>query len=175
MSLISLTDWSLTPGPLSDPPPSSVALRDIEQYPPEVVAEAILAFDGMRLKRPAEPTWWDWLARWDQGERWIEVGFTLFDIEPPAWGGSGLEGQCELADMLGLLAVVRQRVPACWMHNTLCEIHSPESFARVARAEPGATPDRSRHCGPSEKNVTQAAPAEELSRYPAEGKRYEPR
>lgn len=133
MGRISLANWALIPGPLSDPPASSVGLDDIEQYRPEVVAEAILAFPGMRLQHPAEPTWWDLLARWDESDRWIEVGFTLFDIEPPAWGGSVLDGRCELADILGFWAMVRGRVPACWMHNTHCEMHTPESFERVAQ------------------------------------------
>ena len=45
--------------------------------------------------------------------------------------GSGwvLEGLCEVEDVLALWSVVRQAVPGAWMHNTLCEIHSPESFA----------------------------------------------
>jgi hypothetical protein len=137
MGLIDLEDWLLIPGPLADPPPSSVAMDDITEYPPEAVADAILAFPGVGLAHPADPTWWDWVARWEHGGRWIEVGFTLFDIDPPAWGGSGLRGQCELADILDLWAFVRGRVPACWMHNTLCEIHSPESFARVVRASKG--------------------------------------
>ena len=132
MSMIDLMDWSLIPGPLADPPLSSVALADITLYSPELVADAILAFPSMRLWHPAEPTWWAWTARWELDARWIEVEFTLFDIEPPAWGGSGLSGDCELEDVLGLWAAVRSRAPACWMHNTLCEIHSPESFARVA-------------------------------------------
>jgi len=136
MGLIDLRDWSLIPGPLASPPATSLALDSIVEYPPEAVAAAVLAFPGMHLTHPADPTWWDWVARWEQDGRWIDVEFTLFDVEPPAWGGSGLRGQCELADVLALWAAVRGRVPACWMHNTLCEIHSPESFARVVQAEP---------------------------------------
>ena len=81
MALINLKDWSLVPGPLADPPPSSVHLQDIAAYPPRLVAEAFLAFPGMRVRHPAEPTWWNWIARWEQCERWIEVGFTLFEVE----------------------------------------------------------------------------------------------
>src|SRR5947209_11265269 len=117
MALINLKDWSLVPGPLADPPPSSVHLQDIAAYPPRLVAEAFLAFPGMRVRHPAEPTWWNWIARWEQCERWIEVGFTLFEVEPPAWGGSDLRGHCTVSDILGLWRAVRSRVPACWMHN----------------------------------------------------------
>lgn len=139
--MVNLQDWSLSAGPLAHPPASSLVLEDIVLYPPEIVADAILSYPGMRLKHPADPTWWDWVARWDERGRWIEVGFTLFDTDPPAWGGSGLDGCCELTDILELWSTVRNRVPACWMHNTLCEIHTPESFAKVVHAEPSAAPD----------------------------------
>lgn len=139
--MVDLKDWSLSAGPLTNPPASSLVLEDIVLYPPEIVADSILSFPGIRLKHPADPTWWDWVARWDECGRWIEVGFTLFDTDPPAWGGSVLEGCCELTDILELWSTVRSRVPACWMHNTLCEIHTPESFAKVVQAEPTAAPD----------------------------------
>ena len=128
--LIDLGDWSLIPGPLVDPPPSSLTLDDIVEYPPELVAEAILAMPGMRLIQPAA-TWWDWRAAWQQDERSIQVDFTLFDIEPPAWGGSGLAGKCDLDDLRRLWETVRKRAPACWFHNASCEIHSWESFAML--------------------------------------------
>src|SRR5215208_6439805 len=123
MGLIDLSHWSLIPGPLANPPADSLALTDIVEYDPAVVAETILEFPGMRLQHPAEPTWWEWVARWEEGERWVELDLTLFDIEPPAWGGSGLHGHCEVTDILGIWMAVRRRVPACWMHNDNCEIH----------------------------------------------------
>lgn len=132
MSLLDLQDWSLVPGPHDHAPSSSLNLHEITLYAPELVAEAILALPGMKLAHRADPTWWDSSARWEQDGRWIEVGITLFDTIPPAWGGSGLEGICELADLLDLWAVVRSRVPASWMHNTNCDIHSPESFKQAA-------------------------------------------
>jgi hypothetical protein len=132
MSLLDLKDWSLVPGPHVHAPSSSVDLHEVTLYAPELVAEAILAFPGMKLLRRADPTWWEWSARWEQSGRWIEVGITLFDTEPPAWGGSGLAGICELADVLDLWMAVRSRAPASWMHNTNCEIHSPESFKQAA-------------------------------------------
>lgn len=136
MRMIQLIGWDLTPGPLKDPPPSSVSLQHMEDYPPEIVADAILNFPGIRLLHPAEPSWWEWVARWERESRWIEVGFTLFETDPPYWGGSGLRGRCELPDILGLWFTIRNTVPGCWMHNIDCEIHSPESFAKLMENSP---------------------------------------
>lgn len=134
MRLIHLNDWDLSPGPLTNPPKYSFDLNHSVDYPPEVVADATLNFPGMRLVHEAEPTWWEWVARWERDQRWIEVGFSLSEPpEPdePCWQGSGLRGACELPDILGLWFTIRSTVPACWMHNSNCEIHSPESFAEL--------------------------------------------
>ena len=129
MARISLGDWCLIPGPLENPPPSSVALDQGVDYPPEVVAETFLAFPGMRLVHDAEPTWWDWKARWQSGGSLIEVDMSLFETDAPTWGGSLARGDCELEDFLAFVHHVRQRLPGDWLHNSECEIHSPESFA----------------------------------------------
>jgi len=131
MTSVSLQSWSLIPGPASDPPASSLDLGDVIHYPPETVARTLLAFPGMRLVHLPEPTWWDWGARWEEGSRWIEVTLTLFESEPPSWGGSDLRGECDLQDILRLWAHLRTSVPSSWMHNADCEIHTPESFGRA--------------------------------------------
>src|SRR5437879_3306053 len=109
--MINLGDWSFIPGPLENPPGSSLDARDLVEYPPEVVAEAILAFPNMRVEQSADGNWWQWLATWSLGERRIDVGMTLFETEPVSWGGSPLQGDCEVADILGLWEVVRRRCP----------------------------------------------------------------
>jgi hypothetical protein len=133
MTLITLKNWSLIPGPLANPPKSSSALDDIVLYPPHVVANALIAVPGMRVKHAAEPSWGDLVLRWSEGDRWIEIGFTAFDGDPPAWGGSGLNGECDLADILEVWEAIRSMIPACWMHDMNCDIHSPESFANAVR------------------------------------------
>lgn len=129
MALVEIVDWSLIPGPLRDPPPSSGTLEDIETYAPERVAETLLALPGVALIHSADPSWWDWRARWTGPSGWLDIGFTLFDVEPVAWGGSALEGVCELEDAVALVRALRAKLPGVWLHNGACGIHSPESFA----------------------------------------------
>lgn len=131
--MINLKNWSLIPGPLNDPPKSSLALDDIVHYPPHEVADALISFPGARIKHTPEPSWWDLVVRWSEGDRWIEIGFTVFAGDPPSWGGSGLEGECDLPDILHIWSAIRKSIPACWMHDMNCDIHSPESFANAVR------------------------------------------
>jgi hypothetical protein len=135
MARIELGDWSLIPGPLENPPPSSVSLDDFAEYPPQVVAETFIAFPGMRLVHDAEPTWWDWKARWQSGDSFFEIDMSLYETEPLSWGGSLVVGHCELDEFLKFRHHVREYLPAVWLHNSACEIHSPESFAVKILAE----------------------------------------
>jgi hypothetical protein len=130
MPQIRLNGWSLIPGPLLNPPQSSVALDEIVEYSPEAVASTFLSYPGTRLVHAAQPTWWDWKARWESGVSHWEFGMSLFETEPPSWGGSLVMGDCELEEFLQFCRHVRGPLPAVWLHNSACEIHSPESFAR---------------------------------------------
>jgi len=123
-----LSDWSLIPGPACNPPPSSLDLHDFIEYSPSTIAETILAFPGMIAQNHGDPTWWEWSATWRHQEASIDVGMTLFEIEPVSWGGSPLRGGCSVPQMLALWNSVRQKCPGVWMHNSDCEIHTPESF-----------------------------------------------
>jgi hypothetical protein len=132
--MINLGKWSFTPGPAENPPGSSLDLRDLIEYPPEVVAEAILAFPKMRVLESAPGDWWHWWAAWSHGDRRIGVGMSVFETEPVSWGGSPLQGACELADILELWEVIRSRCPGVWMHNSDCAIHTPDSSRRLFMA-----------------------------------------
>jgi len=132
MGLLTLEGWSLIPGPwhILDPPASSIDLHDVASYEPQEVADSILSYPGCRLLKHASPTWWDWRAEWRGGDRFIEVGMSLFETEPPSWGGSEVEALCELEDVMGLWTWLRKRFRAIWLHNRECEIHTPETFRR---------------------------------------------
>ncbi|HEV7280266.1 MAG TPA: hypothetical protein VGN57_08650 [Pirellulaceae bacterium] len=129
MRRVRLDDWNLMPGPIHEPPRSSVELYESEEYPPRLVAEAILAFPGMRLVRPAEPTWYEWRAAWRDGDDQFEIDMSLYDVDPPLWGGTGVVGYCSVEAFVRFCRHVRERLPGVWLHNSACEVHSPESFA----------------------------------------------
>ena len=119
--------WSFIPGRLSDPPESSLDLQELIEYPPESIAAAILAYPGMQLVHPGTPSWWDWRANWENGGRRIELNITLFETEPPAWGGSDLTVFCGAQEILDLWMHLRTSHPAIWLHHD-CNIYTPESF-----------------------------------------------
>lgn len=131
MTLMDFDGWAFIPGPLRDPPDSSINLHDMVDYPPDLVAGAFLACDGVDLVHPAEPSWWEWRAAWRSGDRYIGLDMTLFDnMEPTSWGGSTITALCRAEDMMGLWIAVRERCPAVWLHSPDCDIFTLETFAR---------------------------------------------
>jgi hypothetical protein len=127
-TLYDFSEYSFIPGPAKDPPADSLGLHEITLYSPEVVADAFLSCRGMRMIRAADPSWWDWAARWECEDRFIEVGMALFDTEPVAWGGSGIVSRCGADELLTLWEGVRRRCPAVWLHSSACEILTPQTF-----------------------------------------------
>lgn len=129
--MIDLSDWALVPGPAKNPPTSSVVLSDLTLHSPGTIAEAILSFPGMEQKGSEGGDWWSWSASWQSGIRHISIGMTLFETDPVSWGGSPLSGTCELADILGLWKAIGMQCAGVWMHNTNCDIHTPDSFEQL--------------------------------------------
>ena len=126
-----LEGWSFIPGPLSDPPASSVILQEITEYAPADIADAILGYPGTRLVHPDSPSWWEWKASWEDGNGRIDLNLTLFEIEPPAWGGSQLTAFCGRRDVLALWMHLRASHPAIWLHGPDCSIYTPEAFLEL--------------------------------------------
>ena len=133
--MIRLTDndWAFVPGPseIPDAPQSSVNLQDVANYQPGAIAQAFLGCPGFSPMHAADPSWWEWRAGWERDRRFLLVDMTLFETDPVAWGGSGISGYCELDDLLALWRSLREKFPAIWLHNGNCEVHTPESFARL--------------------------------------------
>jgi hypothetical protein len=128
MRTFALNEWSLIPGPDSNPPDSSLNLRDLIEYPPSTIAEAILALPGTIEENRGDPSWWQWSAKWQCETATVVIGMTLFDTDPVSWGGSPLQGHCSAEQILTLWESLRRTCPGVWMHNDDCEIHTPQSF-----------------------------------------------
>ena len=124
-------DLSIVPGPMTLLEPAvSFDTHDVVQYTPEVVSQAILSFPGARLDNPSSQSWWDWKARCEMSDGFIEVDMSLFETEPPTWGGSDLRFTCGPQSIISFWTHVRSVCPAAWLHDAECRLYSPESFTK---------------------------------------------
>src|SRR5690242_15472743 len=105
----------------------SQSIHDIAQYPIDTVAACFDRYPGMRrIGRGHDP--WHWKWKWQEGDRTIDLNFTLFEAEPPTWGGSKLEPSCTINDLLTLWRHVLQQFPAVWVHDEDCKMYTPQTF-----------------------------------------------
>lgn len=142
MRLIELSEVCFCYGPIDLPQPfSSVELNKTECYTPDQIAEAILAVDGVVLLHAAEPSWDDWLARWEADGRWIEIRIRAFEpdgvigvVTQLEWTDSELKMSCTLDDFLKFWRAIQRKCPAFWLHDTLTDMWTPDSFENEAHA-----------------------------------------
>ena len=118
--------WALVPGPTNlDGIGNSQDSHDLTMIPPERVIDALLAIPGVECIHPAEPDWWSWRALYVGERDGCEIDCTLF-VEPPAWGGSELDG---IEDPRTLLDIWRALdIPGVYAHNGDCELFSQQAF-----------------------------------------------
>lgn len=98
------------------------------EYDPRGIADAFLAIPEMKLIHEANPSWYAWRARWEQANRWIEVGMSVFDEPTVSWGGSELKTDCYVSDVVALWLEVQEAYPAVWLHNPECRIYTVAAF-----------------------------------------------
>jgi hypothetical protein len=121
--------WSLIPGPVKlTQPMRSDDLQEFESIPVIAVAESLLSFPSMRLLSPAQPTWWQWQARWESGSDFIDVAMTLFEEPVLTWGGSPLYADCAAESIEALWSHMQSRYRGVWLHDENCVIHTRNSF-----------------------------------------------
>jgi len=124
--------WALIPGPLdTSEPMNSCDLREQVEYAPEEIAKALLIYPGMRLLNDADPTWWDWKARWEGDTGFIGVNVTLMGWNDKLWGGSELSVDCSPKELITLWKHLSSAHPGIWLHDPDCEMHTEESFLKI--------------------------------------------
>jgi len=110
----------LVPGPPhNDQSLYNQAIQVIARYPAQAAAAALSAVPGVSVVTDGsrDPRAWQWL--WRSGDRTIRFGFSMLHRQADtdaAWGGSSLEADCYVGDVLGLWAQFRQTHPDTWMH-----------------------------------------------------------
>jgi len=95
------------------------SIQVIARYPAQAAAAAFsnlpsvtVVTDGSR-----DPRAWQWL--WRDGDRSIRMGFTILGKEvdaTTAWGGSTLEVDGFVGDLLGFWAQIRKTHADTWLH-----------------------------------------------------------
>lgn len=128
---------AIIPGPLQfQEPYYSTAMYQMEMYPAREVIACFSSLAGVTLlQRGSEEGvgWYDWKWRWEQADRRIDIGFSIFDEPeyPIFWGGSELNTDCLYADILRLWRALQSRLPAVWVHGDDCRVYTPPSFVET--------------------------------------------
>jgi hypothetical protein len=127
--------WLLVPALAELKEPAySFELNDLPLYPPEVIADAILSAPGVRLAQPAQPSWKDWKARWEEKGRYIEIAINALEAESEngkilAWESSSIRLHCRPSELLAVWEVIRSKCPGVWLDDEHSRLWSPRSFA----------------------------------------------
>ena len=89
----------------------------------------------MEAVHPAEPSWFDWIARWSNNDRFINLTMTLFDDLEETWGGSEIEVNCLAGDVINLWTFLLTKYEGIWLHAPDCTMHTPHSFLEELTSE----------------------------------------
>ena len=123
----------LIPGPPhNDRSLYNPAIQAIARYPAVEVATAVGHMRGVTLVTDGtrDPRAWQWV--WRDGNRLLRIGFTAMgavieDVSDLAWGGSPLEADCLVGDLITFWAHVRQTHPDTWLHYD-GRVYTPRAF-----------------------------------------------
>jgi hypothetical protein len=110
----------LIPGPPhNDKLLYSKSIQVIARYPSQELAAVVsrlqnveIVTDGSRDARA-----WQWV--WRDGDRLLRIGCTVMGTRADtevAWGGSTLEADCFVGDLLSFWALLRHTHPDTWLH-----------------------------------------------------------
>jgi hypothetical protein len=108
------------------------AIQAIARYPAAEVATAVGDMRGITLVTDGQrdPRAWQWV--WRDGARRLRVGFSAMgsnpeDLSDLAWGGSPLEADCLVGDLITFWAHLRRTHPDTWLHYD-GRVYTPQGF-----------------------------------------------
>ena len=108
------------------------AIQAISRYAVAEVAQAIGDLRGVTLVTDGsvDPRAWQWV--WRDGDRRLRIGFTAMGtvIESPAdlaWGGSPLEADCLVGDLVTFWAHLMRPLTDTWLHYD-GRVYTPDGF-----------------------------------------------
>ncbi len=113
------------------------AIQAIARYPATEVAAAIGGLRGVTMVTDGsiDPRAYQWV--WRDGDRKIRVGFTAMGtvIESPAdlaWGGSPLEVDCLVGDLITFWTHLGRTHAETWLHYD-GRVYTPDGFVQRIR------------------------------------------
>jgi len=110
----------LIPGPPhNDKMLYSKSIQVIARYPSQELAAVVSQMPNMELVTDGsrDPRAWQWV--WRDGDRSIRMGLTVMGSradEEMTWGGSTLEADCFVGDLLSFWANLAKTHPYTWLH-----------------------------------------------------------
>jgi hypothetical protein len=110
----------LIPGPPhNDKVLYSHAIQVIARYPAQVMAAAMSEMAGVETVTDGSRDPRAWQFVWRADDRSLRIGFTLMgsraDTEM-SWGGSTLEADCFIGDLITFWSNLRETHPDTWLH-----------------------------------------------------------
>ena len=127
-------EWAIVPGPAVLPEPifpSDARCGQIVEYSPEQVADAFAGIAAVTVEPCPDSDWWSWQATYRGTRDLIELEMTLYDTEPPLWGGTVLSGGTDACDLLALWRKVLRRLPSTYLHSTEARLYSVAAFSEA--------------------------------------------
>ncbi len=124
-------EWSLVPGPKVLPKPTFPSDRvdqDPLEYGPNQIAQLLASLPGISAPPGTHKDWWHWKATYENHEDIFEINMTLFETEPPLWGGSELVGISYPSTAKSLLELVSGKLPGIYLHSSEALIYTLEGF-----------------------------------------------
>jgi len=127
----------LIPGPPHDDQTLyNQAIQVIARYAAQEAAAAFGSLPNVSVVTAgdSDPRSWQWI--WRDGDRSIRFGFSLLEKQLDAnvaWGGSTLETDCFVGDLLGFWAQFSQSHPDTWLHYD-GRVYTPNGLVDKIRA-----------------------------------------
>ncbi|MEM7243890.1 MAG: hypothetical protein AAF533_01025 [Acidobacteriota bacterium] len=123
-------DWSIVPGPEVLPAPCSPSDRVVEtiaEHSPEHVAQTLLSLPGVGLVQDSGD-WWEWRARHRGRHDVFEITMTLFETQPPLWGGCELVGRPSASGLAAFAEQVAAVLPGTYLHGSDARLYTLDGF-----------------------------------------------
>lgn len=131
--MVNWNGWALVPGPEEiETPLFSFEVHDeIVYHEPDEVAKVLLLYRGMSPKKAGvSPSSGKWSAVWTDDNQSLRLDLTLMEPDDGwlVWGGSNIQGTCDMEFLLNLWLHMRRHLEGVWLHSPQCQLFTPEAF-----------------------------------------------